>query len=201
MILIACIWEGEFMACQNPYRGQIKTICQKSKKEIKNIRFDITPPNRPPVTQTLMINFKRFNLSEREKKQLSHKHREQIVAFQTVNDELMNKYTERLIKLIKHKDVQSAHIEASDFGAFICLAALYSGNFPKDTPVTFQLTSLPLSLFPEKWVYDVELGPDVDIHFSSDVSWQGQFQSFVEPPEHLKFPEHIQRSLKSKIAA
>lgn len=189
------------MACQNPYRGQIKTICQKSQQEIKNIRFDITPPDRPPVAQTLMVNFKRFDLSEREKKQLSHKHREQIVAFQTVNDELMNKYTERLIKLIKHKDVHSAQVEASDFGAFICLAALYSGNFPKDTPVVFQLTSLPLSLFPEKWVFDVDLAPQVDIRFSSDISWQGQFQSFTRPPQHLKLPERIHRNLKSKIAA
>jgi hypothetical protein len=189
------------MICQNPYRGQIKTVCQKSKKEIKNIRFDITPPERPQVTQTLMVNFKRFNLSEEEKRQLSHKHREQIVAFQTVNDELMNKYTQRLIRLVKHKDVKNVHIEASDFGAFICLAALYSGKFPKDKPVNFVLTSLPLSLFPEKWVFDVEVAPHVDIHFSSDVSWQGQFQSFTEPPQHLKLPERIHRNLKSKLAA
>lgn len=189
------------MVSQNPYRGQIKTVCQKPQEEVKNIHFDITPPSRPHVGQTLMVNFKRFNLSEQEKKQLSHKHREQIVAFQTVNDELMNKYTDRLIRLIKHKDVESAQVEASDFGAFICLAALYSGKFPKDTPVEFQLTSLPLSLFPEKWVFDVELGPEVDIHFASDISWQGQFRSFAEPPQHLRLPERIHRNLKSKIAA
>lgn len=185
----------------NPYKGQIKTICQKSHQETKHIRFDITPPSKPPVSQTLMINFSRFSLSEQEKRMLSHKHREQIVAFQTVNDELMEKYTKRLIKLINHKDVEQAHIEASDFGAFICLAALYSGNFPKNTPVTFTLTSLPLSLFPEKWVFDIDMGPEVDIHFSSDISWQGQFKSFSEPPSHLKLPEKIHRDLKSKLAA
>jgi hypothetical protein len=187
------------MSCQNPFKGKIETFC--SNQKLKNLSFDVTPSSAPEMKEVLMVNFKKYHLSPEEKRNLSQKHREQIIAYQSISNQSLDPYVEKLLGLIENKNSQTIHVKASHFGAFICLAAMYSKSFPTDVKVVFHLTSTPLSLFPKKWNKTNKLSSNITIHFEHDVCWQGNFKSLTQAPTHLQLPKSSRVELKARLAA
>lgn len=187
------------MSCQNPFKGKIETFCSNQKP--KNLCFDVTPSSSPEMKEVLMVNFKKYHLTPEEKRNLSQKHREQIIAYQSISNQSLDPYVGKLLDLIKNKKEETLHIKASHFGAFICLAAIYSKSFPANSKVIFHLTSLPLSLFPKKWTKTNKLSSNVQIHFEEDVCWEGNFKSLTQAPNHLELPKSSISQLKARLAA
>lgn len=187
------------MSCHNPFKGKIETFCSNQKS--KNLSFDVTPNNSPQMKEILMVNFKKYHLTAEEKRNLSQKHREQILAYQSIPTQSLDPYVEKLLGLIKNKSGETLHIKASHFGAFICLAAIYSKIFPNDAKVVFHLTSLPLSLFPKKWAKTNKPSANISIVFEEDVCWEGSFRSLTQAPNYLDLPKASKNQLKARLAA
>lgn len=187
------------MSCHNPFKGKIETFCTNQKP--KNLSFDVTPSNSPQMKEILMVNFKKYHLTPEEKRNLSQKHREQILAYQSIPTQSLDPYVEKLLGMIKSKSEQTLHIKASHFGAFICLAAIYSKVFPADVKVVFHLTSLPLSLFPKKWAKTNKTSSNISIQFEEDVCWEGSFKSLTQAPTYLDLPKSSASQLKARLAA
>lgn len=187
------------MSCQNPFKGKIETFCSGHKS--KNLSFDVTPESHPKMNEVLMANFKKYHLTPEEKRNLSQKHREVILAYQSISTKSLDQYVQKLISLFEAEKEQTLHVKASDFGAFICLAAIYSHTFPVKKKIIFHLTSMPLSLFPKKWARNKKIAHNIEICFEEDVCWEGSFKSLTQAPAFLALPKSARTQLKARLAA
>lgn len=187
------------MPCQNPFKGKIETFCSDQKS--KTLNFDVTPNKQPKMNEVLMVNFKKYHLTPQEKRNLSQKHRETILAYQSISTESLDQYVQKLLNLFEAKSEEVLHVKASDFGAFICLAAIFSHSFPVKKKITFHLTSMPLSLFPKKWARNKKVAQNIEICFDEDVCWEGNFKSLTQAPPFLELPRSAKTQLKARLAA
>jgi hypothetical protein len=69
-------------------------------------------------------------------------------------------------------------IEAHDYGAYICLAALYSGKLPEGKKIEFHFEGSPLALFPKSLLKNSPKSFDHKIVFRvSENSWLSPFST------------------------
>lgn len=113
----------------------------------KNPSFQIS--HNESITDTMMSSFEHLNFSTEEKKNLSRTHRKLLNSYRRINLFSLKLDAQKLINEINHSKQTHIKIEANDYGAYICLAALYSGNLPADKKIEFILENAPLALFPK----------------------------------------------------
>lgn len=99
--------------------------------------------------QTIMSSWDFLNFSNEEKKMLSNKHRKMLNNYRHINPFALNVDAQELIEQIKKCKSDNMVIEAHDYGAYICLAALYSGKLPANKKIEFQFEGSPIALFPK----------------------------------------------------
>ena len=99
--------------------------------------------------QIIMSSWDFLNFSDEEKKMLSTKHRKMLNSYRHINPFALNTDALELIANVKKCKSDSIVIEAHDYGAYICLAALYSGKLPLNKKIEFHFAGSPIALFPK----------------------------------------------------
>lgn len=129
---------------------------------------------------TMMVNFNFLNLSKAEKKKLSKNHRQLINCYTHLNPFALNHDAKELISAISHSQEKNLVIKATNYGAYVCLAALYSGLLP-DKKIEFQLEDAPIALFPRVFM---KSPPKEQLHKVSlkvsEKSWLCPFMSLYQ---------------------
>ncbi|MBY0412608.1 MAG: hypothetical protein K2Q18_00510 [Bdellovibrionales bacterium] len=101
---------------------------------------------------TIMSSFDFLNFSAEEKKQLSTRHRKMLNNYRSINPFALNLDAKELVEQIEKCKASTLIIEANDYGAYICLAALYSGKLPSNKKIEFHFEGAPLALFPKAFL-------------------------------------------------
>jgi len=183
------------MSFTTAFKGKIQAHGLKTANKTWVLPFDVSPASAPCLQQTLMTNFKNLKLNDEEKRQFSQKCREEIVHYQNLQEESLFPYVEKLLTSIHQSNQTELRIVAQDLGAFICLAAIYSGRLPQNKVLIFELSDAPISLFPKKWIRETKQAKAVEIHFQLHSSWLTSFQTLA------KCPAYINTNLKRPRAA
>jgi hypothetical protein len=130
------------------FKGKI-LFSQANACEQKTLMSYYAEPLEPSFEQTIMASWDFLNLSVEEKKQLSTRHRKMLNKYRHINPFALNVDAQELIELIKKCKAETMVIEAYDYGAYICLAALYSGKLPANKKIEFHFAGSPIALFPK----------------------------------------------------
>lgn len=164
---------------QQQFKGK---ICESTSNKVL-CNFTIAAP---PVDMKdkLMFNFKNILFSNSEKRYLTSTIREKIYAYQHLNEKEIMAHAQRLIEQINKSSDTNLHIEASEVGAYICLAAAYSGKINKNKKVTFSLSSFPVMIFPKNLSKSCNKNTFVRMTLK-DNCWLKQFSTLTTPPKHL----------------
>lgn len=120
--------------------------------EKKTLMSYYAEPLEVAFDQTIMSSWDFLNFSHEEKKQLSTKHRKMLNSYRHINPFALNVDAQDLIAQIKKCKSEHMVIEAHDYGAYICLAALYSGKLPTNKKIEFQFEGSPIALFPKTMI-------------------------------------------------
>jgi hypothetical protein len=135
------------MQSQN-FKGKI-FFSPETHAEKKTLMSYYTEPLEASFDQTIMSAWDFLNFSDAEKKQLSNNHRKLLNRYRHINPFALNVDAQELIEHINKCKIENMVIEAQDYGAYICLAALYSGKLATNKKIEFQFTKSPLALFPK----------------------------------------------------
>lgn len=126
---------------------------------------------------TMMANFLHLNFSLEEKKQLSRSHRQMLNYYRHINLFSLNSDAKNLISAINQSKEKRFVIEANNYGAYVCLAALYSGKLPENKKIEFILENAPLALFPKAFIKaEPKMQHKVVFRLSEDC-WLSSFSS------------------------
>lgn len=135
---------------QKSYNFQGKILFSENVRAAKKTLMSYyAEPLEVTFDQTIMASFDFLNLKIEEKKQLSTKHRKMLNNYRQINPFALNVDAQDLIDHVNKCTNDKLVIEAHDYGAYICLAALYSGKLPKNKKIEFHFKSSPLALFPK----------------------------------------------------
>jgi hypothetical protein len=104
------------------------------------------------LTDTMMSSFENLKLTNEEKKHLSRSHRKLLNYYRHLNLFTLNSDAKKLVHEINHSKQSHIIIEANHYGAYVCLAALFSGKLSEDKTVEFILEKAPLALFPKAFI-------------------------------------------------
>lgn len=173
------------------FQGKVQIIdpitCKGRKKPVKNIEFEFQA-KKLEMTEILMSHFSHLELSHEEKKNLTFKHRELIAQIENIPAKQIQKYSNALVNELKQFKNKSVTIKASHLGAYICLSAIFSGKVPVENDWQFELSSVPLKLFPEMLVKENRAALSQSIHFQMEKDcWMKPFKSLYACPEYLQF--------------
>lgn len=135
--------------------------------------------------QTMLSSFDFLNFTAEEKKRLSKKHRDLLSSYKHINPFALNADALVLIEHINNCKGQKIKIEASAYGAYICLAALYSGKLSSDKSFEFVLEGAPLALFPQTLLKKKDHSHKIILRLSDDC-WLKPFTSLCQH-EKIKF--------------
>ena len=135
---------------QKPHNFKGKIMFSATEQSLKKtLMAYYAEPMEAGFEQTIMSSFDFLNFSIEEKKQLSTKHRKMLNNYRQINPFALNVDAKELVDQISKCKTSSIVIEAHDYGAYICLAALYSGKLPADKKIEFHFQGAPLALFPK----------------------------------------------------
>ena len=134
------------------FKGKIQFVGVAPKSKNIGIKYD--DPSfengfHESLADTMMSSFENLKLSPDEKKQLSRTHRKLLNCYRHLNPFSLNMHAQKLIHEINHSKQTNIVVEANHYGAYICLAALYSGKLSEKKHVEFILEKAPLTLFPK----------------------------------------------------
>lgn len=153
---------------------------QKRKNRSRLLTFEMSMFTND-FSETFMSNFKELNFSEKEKKCLSRAHRDLISQYKKISPFSLNKDKNNLLNAIESSKDKTIIIEASEYGAYICLAAAYSGKLPEDKKIKFVLSASPLALFPKSFVKNGELPKNCEIVYCiKSEHWFDSFESLYQ---------------------
>ncbi len=130
------------------FKGKI-TFSPEARGEKKTLMSYYAEPLEAGFDQTIMASWDFLNFSDEEKKMLSKKHRQMLNNYRQINPFALNVDAQELIEHINKCKSDSMVIEAHDYGAYICLAALYSGKLPTNKKIEFLFAGSPIALFPK----------------------------------------------------
>jgi len=111
-----------------------------------------TSPYEYDFHSLMMCSFSKFRFSKLEKIRLTTIYRKKINHFLNINFFELKADSDELITKINQSQFKNITIEASNYGAYVCLAALFSGKLNKDTQIHFELKECPLKLFPNAFI-------------------------------------------------
>ncbi len=159
---------------------------QKRKNTSTLLKFEMAMFTND-FSDTFMSNFRDLNLTEKEKKSLSRAHRDLIGQYKKISPFSLNKDKNNLLQAIESSKETSITIEASEYGAYICLAAAYSGKLPENKKIKFVLSSSPIALFPKSFVKNEDLPNNCEIIYCiKSEHWFDNFESLYQN-DFLKF--------------
>lgn len=164
---------------QQQFRGK---ICDSMSNKVL-CNFNIDAP-KVDMKDKLMFNFKNILFSSAEKRFLTSTIREKLYSYQHINEKEIMIHAEKLINQINSSTSNNLHIEASEVGAYICLAAAYSGKINKDKIVTFTLSSFPVMIFPKHLSKTCNKNTFITMTLS-EKCWLKPFTTLNTPPKHL----------------
>jgi hypothetical protein len=164
---------------------------------LKALSFNAQIPDTL-LCDMFMSTFSPLGLAGHEKREMSLKDRENLCRFKNLDHEDIKRHAHKLLKTItKIKPGTQVHINAKDVAAYVCLAAIFSGDMPDHIELTFELAEVPIKLFPETLVA-AKMPTNVDVTFASpQESWLGRFQSICEIPPHLSQSRKVGRRLRT----
>lgn len=135
-------------------------------------------PLQVAFDQTILSSFDSLNLNPEEKRQLSINHRKILNSYRHLNPFALNVDAQEFIEHVTRCKNDKMTIYAHDYGAYICLAALYSGKLPLNKKIEFHFTSSPLALFPKTFFKETPKSSEHKIVFHvEDDSWLRPFSS------------------------
>lgn len=161
------------------------------KKSLKSFNFNL--PNKSfSVSETLMSEFQGLNLSNEEKGKLSRNLREYMCIYTHITEKDISTYRKQLIKELRNYSDETLVISASELGAFICLAAIFSGELPQNVSWHFELKEFALPLFPKELVKKKSAAQsyDVSLVFSKE-GWVRPFPTLCKVPHYMHLRSNI----------
>lgn len=134
----------------------------------------------------LMNEFAPLGLATHEKRELSLKDRQNLCRFRNLDDDNIRHHADQFLKkLSKMRPGTQVTVNAKDVAAYVCLAAIYSGDVPEHIELNFELSEVPVKLFPENLVC-AEMPDNVALSFCEPKdTWLERFQSICEVPAHI----------------
>ena len=141
-------YKDSSMQKSHNFSGKILFSPQAKSKKLTLMTYQ-TEPLEAGFEQTMMSSFYFLKFSTEEKKQLSTRHRRVLNNYRQISPFALNLAANELIQHISKCKSSTLVIEAHDYGAYICLAALYSGKLPSNKKIEFHFEGSPLALFPK----------------------------------------------------
>jgi hypothetical protein len=166
--------------------GTIAANHSQSNRPLWSFDYCLDFNSRPKIADVLMSTFKNLKLSQEEKANLTCLCREELHFYRSLSVQELAPYIEELKgKILKHNRHHSL-IKASGFGAVICLAAVFSGDLnSKKSKIVFELSDVPLKLFPKEWISTQNIGSHISIEFIAGESWLASMKSLTEQPSYF----------------
>ena len=139
------------------------------------------------ITDSMMASFDYLELSDSEKKLLSRSHRKMLNHYRYLNQFSLNQDAKNLVTAINNFSDDHLVVEANHYGAYVCLAALYSGKISNNKRVDFILEQAPLALFPKTFIKENTINKKHTVLFRiCEDSWLKPFGSLCQN-QNLKF--------------
>jgi hypothetical protein len=163
------------------FKGKIQFVGPKATD--KNIQMKYADPTfkdgfEENLADSMMASFENLKLTAEEKKQLSRSHRKMLNYYRHLNPFSLNMDAKKLIAEINQSKKNHFVIEANHYGAYICLAALYSGKLSQDKKIEFILEKAPLALFPKAFMKSVPKSNHHHVVFNmTEDCWLSPFSS------------------------
>lgn len=167
------------------FKGKI-FLCEDAKATRKSLMAYKTEPLSVGFEQTFLSSFQNLNFTPEEKKHLSKRHRELLNSYRQINPFALNADALKLVEQISHCKASKLKIEANDYGAYICLAALYSGKLPQDKTIEFYFEKSPIALFPKTLLKNQVCSSHKIIFRLSEDCWLKPFSSLYQH-DKIKF--------------
>lgn len=133
------------------FKGKIQFVGEKT-SVIKYASPSFKEGFEENLCDTMMASFLSLNFSAEEKKHLSRSHRKMINYYRHINPFSLKTDANQLVSTINQSKQNHFVIEANHYGAYVCLAALYSGKLSEDKKIEFILEKAPLALFPKSFM-------------------------------------------------
>lgn len=128
-------------------------IILKNKNHITMDIFNYkTSPYEYDFHSLIMTSFAKFKFSKIEKLRLSTIYRKKINHFLNINLFELKADSEELIAKINQSNIKNIIVQASNYGAYVCLVALHSGKLNKEINIEFELKECPVKLFPTSFI-------------------------------------------------
>ncbi len=128
-------------------------IILKNKNHITIDLFNYkTSPYEYDFHSLMMTSFAKFKFSKFEKIRLSTIYRKKINHFLNINLFELKADSDELIAKINQSNLKNIIIQASNYGAYVCLVALHSGKLNRDINIEFELKECPVKLFPDSFI-------------------------------------------------
>ncbi len=165
--------------------GKIALKKAGQKKCMKSVSYRL-PQRDFSVSETLMKEFQSLELSDEEKGKLSRSHRKTMCNYTHLSEGDIANYRNQLIKELSQYTDERLVIVASEMGAFICLAAIFSGELPQNVNWHFELKEFAPPLFPKNLVKKKSAGQsyDISLKFSRD-GWIRPFPTLCKVPSYM----------------
>lgn len=160
------------------FSGVIYSISSQNKKKALH-RYETTPTEHK-FHQSMMNSFQEFRFSSSEKQKLSREYRMTLQNYINLNVFELNKHAQSLILAINESSDKNITIEATDYGAFVCLTAMYSGKLSKDKKIEFKLLKSPVGLFPQNLMKKNPSRAHSSSYCLNSESWINNFETLYD---------------------
>jgi hypothetical protein len=170
---------------QSHLLGTIELTNPMLKKSIKTYSVNSNFRNIS-MTDTFMNNFKKMGFTEDEKQNLTQENRYELIHYQSLTLEDVKDFVSQFISRINSSDCEAICINATGFGAYVCLAAIMSEKLPRNKRYQINLEGIPIKLFPKKLVTTHKATHNVEISYTiQEKCWFNDFNSLTTAPAHL----------------
>ncbi|MBT6324417.1 MAG: hypothetical protein HOJ35_00455 [Bdellovibrionales bacterium] len=139
------------MNLSNPFKGKIYFSDPRSNSK-KYLHYSFTHPDKIPLTEKFIYRFKSLKMCKNEKKKLSSHHREFLYGYKNIDINQINQFVDSLAKKIDMYQNSKINIKGNHVGALICLAYILSKKHNSNKEITFELSMIPLRLFPKQLI-------------------------------------------------
>lgn len=163
------------------FKGRIEFFQSLSKQKAGHLEYgapNFSKDFENGIANTMMADFEQLNLTSEEKKNLSRSHREILNYYRYLSPFSLNTDAKKLIAEINHSSEKQLTIKAEQYGAYVCLAALYSGKLDRSKKIDFILEKAPIALFPKSFMKSRSKSNNHKVVFClTDDCWLSPFNS------------------------
>jgi hypothetical protein len=175
------------------FKGTILFLSAKTTRKNSFLEYE-TPSFKEGfednMAETMMASFGHLKLTAEEKKNLSRTHRKMLNYYRHLCPFSLNGDSKKLIAEINASKETQIVIEANHYGAYICLAAHYSGKLDASKKIEFILQKAPMALFPKAFM---KAEPKINQH---KITFRLSEDCWLSPFSSLYNNQRIKYSLK-----